>query len=187
MAIVYSMDTVYSLLGKIVKEQNQQDNSNKSTENSIVLPWLNYEEWSCQPAQRKKIWQLALARPYLRKNYSQISYDELNDNLSRNFNLSNITLREMIDLGIHAVEGGLLSVDELINFITISRIEEKFDNISNSSFLTERNMDTPFNLSLFWLKRIKMLNRIKHTNFESSLSIAEFVKNIAFLQLKGSR
>lgn len=185
MAVVYSMKTVHSLLGRIAKSNSplqSQGGSLPITSTGgglmIILPWSDAATWENLPLKRRRIWQSALSHPHGRYNYLGLEPEEIRKQLAAQYDVESLNLFELVQLGQHAVENGLLSVAEYSTLVTTSRIEEKFDVFTGTPMLMERNAQIKFNLLDLWKKRLKILSKIKNPEFESTEDIIRFLHSL---------
>ena len=185
MAVVYSMKTVQSLLGKIAQSGSGQSPQHRLPVTSIgggltiVLPWSDAASWAGLPKKRRRIWQSALSHPHGRYNYLGLEPQDVRLHLAARYDVEYMNLHELVQLGQHAVESGLLSVAEYSILVTTSRIEEKFDMVTGTPMLLERNAQIKFNLYELWQKRLKILRRIKNSEFESTEDILRVLHSLA--------
>ena len=184
MAVVYSMKTVHSLLGRIAKQSSPLSKTHGLPVPSsggglmIILPWSDAASWENLPIKRRRIWQSALAHPHGRYNYLGLEPEEVRRQMATQYDVESISLVELVQLGQHAVENGLLSVAEYSILVTTSRIEEKFDVFTGTPMLMERPAQIKFNVFDVWKKRLKVLRRIKNAEFESSADIIRFLHGL---------
>ena len=185
MAVVYSMKTVQSLLGKISKAGAVQPAQHPLPVTSIgggmmiVLPWSNAATWENLPLKRRQMWQSALAHPHGRYNYLRLESNDVRKHLASRYDVEHMSLLELVELGQHAVESGFLSVAEYSILVTTSRLEEKFDVFTGTPMLLERNASVKFNLYSLWQKRLKTLKRIKNAEFESTEDILRVLHSLS--------
>jgi len=193
MAVVYSMKTVHSLLGRMAKQNSPLGKAHGLPVASsggglmIILPWSDAASWENLPLKRRRIWQSALAHPHGRYNYLGLAPEDVRRQLAAQYDVESMTLVELVQLGQHAVENGLLSVAEYSILVTTSRIEEKFDVFTGTPMLTERHTQIKFNVFEIWQKRLKILTRIRNTEFESTADIIRFLHGLCKMRddLKG--